>query len=74
METIRLTPKIPGMSTAVVRDQELIWASGFGYSDLENKVAATPDIPYGFSDHTGRWRWACMDSESKEKKGGKKVV
>src|SRR5512136_1884512 len=26
---------IPGMSVAIVKDQELLWAQGFGYADVE---------------------------------------
>jgi CubicO group peptidase (beta-lactamase class C family) len=37
--------KIPGISMAVVHDQELLWAKGFGYADRENKSPATPDEP-----------------------------
>ncbi len=34
------------MSAAIVKDQQLIWEKGFGYSDYENKIAATADTPY----------------------------
>jgi CubicO group peptidase (beta-lactamase class C family) len=46
LEYLRQALKIPGMSAAIVQDQELVWAQGFGYADLENQVAATPDTPY----------------------------
>jgi len=46
LEYLRQALKIPGFSAAVVKDQELVWAEGFGYADLENKVEATPDTPY----------------------------
>ncbi len=52
LDTIRQALKIPGMSAAVVRDQQLIWARGFGYADLENQVTATPDTPYGLASVT----------------------
>ena len=52
LETIRQTLNIPGMSAAVVHDQELIWAKGFGYADLENQIPATPDTPYGLASVT----------------------
>ena len=48
LETVRQALKIPGMSAAVVQDQELVWAQGFGYADLENQVAATPTPPMGW--------------------------
>jgi CubicO group peptidase (beta-lactamase class C family) len=46
LEQLRTLLKIPGMSAGVVKDGRLIWARGFGYSDYENKVAATPETPY----------------------------
>jgi CubicO group peptidase (beta-lactamase class C family) len=38
---------IPGISMAVVYDQELLWARGFGYADREKKIPATPETIYG---------------------------
>jgi CubicO group peptidase (beta-lactamase class C family) len=52
LDEIRQELKIPGMSAAIVRDQELVWAAGFGYADLEHKVAATPDTPFGLASVT----------------------
>jgi CubicO group peptidase (beta-lactamase class C family) len=46
LEQLRSILKIPGMSAAIVKDQQLIWAKGFGYSDYENRVAATENTPY----------------------------
>jgi CubicO group peptidase (beta-lactamase class C family) len=40
---------VTGLSIALVDDQRLVWASGFGYSDAENKVPATPKTPYRMS-------------------------
>ena len=37
---------IPGVSMAIVHDQDLIWSGGFGYTDLEAKIPATPDTLY----------------------------
>ena len=33
---------VPGLSIAVVSEQEIVWAHGYGYSDLEKEDAATP--------------------------------
>jgi CubicO group peptidase (beta-lactamase class C family) len=52
LDSVRQVLKIPGMSAAVVRDQELVWASGFGYADLETQTAAAPDTPYGLASVT----------------------
>jgi CubicO group peptidase (beta-lactamase class C family) len=38
--------RIPGMSIAVVHDQELVYAKGFGYADVERQVKATPATIY----------------------------
>ncbi|MBI3652137.1 MAG: beta-lactamase family protein [Acidobacteria bacterium] len=37
---------IPGMSVAVVMDKKLVWANGYGFADLENKVAAKASTVY----------------------------
>jgi CubicO group peptidase (beta-lactamase class C family) len=52
LEDLRQQLKIPGLSAAIVKDQELVWARGFGYADLENEVAATPDTPYRLASVT----------------------
>jgi CubicO group peptidase (beta-lactamase class C family) len=36
----------PGLSIGIVNDQQLVWAKGFGYSDVERKVPATPSTLY----------------------------
>jgi len=52
LEELRALLKIPGMSAAILKDRQLIWAKGFGYSDLEHKVAATPETPYEIASLT----------------------
>lgn len=42
----RAYEQIPGLSMAVVCDQELIWSRGFGHSDLDQGTAATPQTIY----------------------------
>lgn len=37
---------IPGLSVAVVYDQEIVWSKGFGYSDLEQGTPASPATVY----------------------------
>ena len=36
----------PGISVAVVHDQEVIWSEGFGYEDLESRRPASPETVY----------------------------
>ena len=38
--------KVVGMSIALIDDQDVIWAEGFGYADKENNIASTPDTVY----------------------------
>jgi CubicO group peptidase (beta-lactamase class C family) len=43
---------LPGVSLSVVHDQELVWAGGFGWADLERKVPATHDTRYRIASIT----------------------
>lgn len=52
LETLRQEMKIPGMSAAVVKDGQLVWAHGFGFADIENGVPATPETPYHLASIT----------------------
>ncbi|HET6669818.1 MAG TPA: serine hydrolase domain-containing protein, partial [Pyrinomonadaceae bacterium] len=52
LENLRQELKIPGYSAAIVKDQKVIWAKGFGYADLENKVPATEHTPYHLASLT----------------------
>ena len=37
---------IPGISMAVVYDQQMLWSKGFGYANREQQTAATPETIY----------------------------
>jgi len=37
---------VPALSIALVDDQQLVWAEGFGYADRERHVPATPETVY----------------------------
>src|SRR5512136_2457701 len=52
LESLRQEMKIPGMSAAVVKDGEQVWARGLGYADLENRVPAAPETPYHLASVT----------------------
>jgi CubicO group peptidase (beta-lactamase class C family) len=41
LDGLRQQFKIPAMSCAIVKDQKVVWAKGFGYADGENKIPAT---------------------------------
>ncbi|WP_162241812.1 serine hydrolase [Pseudorhodoferax sp. Leaf267] len=38
--------KIPGLSISVVDDQQVVWTQGFGESDVQQHIAATPSTLY----------------------------
>src|SRR5215467_12887440 len=37
---------VPGVSIAVVDDQQVVWSKGYGFADVANAVRATPDTLY----------------------------
>jgi CubicO group peptidase (beta-lactamase class C family) len=46
LEALRQQAGIPGMSAAVVQDGQIVWERGFGFQNVEARIAATPDTPY----------------------------
>ena len=52
LESLRQELKIPAYSAAIVKDQKVIWARGFGYADVENKIPATEHTPYHLASLT----------------------
>lgn len=52
LEQIRQELRLPSMSAAIVQDQEIVWAQGFGYTDVEAQVPATADTPYHLASVT----------------------
>ena len=52
VEELRALLKIPGMSAAIVKDHKVLWAKGLGFTDLENRVAVTPDTVFHLASIT----------------------
>ncbi|MFN2491392.1 MAG: serine hydrolase [Pyrinomonadaceae bacterium] len=52
LETLRQDLKIPAFSAAIVKDQKVLWAKGFGFADMENKIPATEHTPYHLASLT----------------------
>lgn len=52
VEGLRQELKIPALSAAVVQNQKVIWARGFGMADVENKVPATEHTAYHLASLT----------------------
>ncbi|HWO01787.1 MAG TPA: serine hydrolase domain-containing protein [Blastocatellia bacterium] len=46
LEAERAYQQIPGISAAIVYDQQVIWSDGFGYADVARKTPATPGTIY----------------------------
>ena len=46
LEAQRAYDQIPGISAAVVYDQELVWSGGYGYADIARQAPATPSTIY----------------------------
>ena len=46
LEGVKIYEKVPGISVGIVLDQDLIWQSGYGYSNLETKRPADADTLY----------------------------
>jgi CubicO group peptidase (beta-lactamase class C family) len=52
LENLRQEMKIPGLSAAVVKNGQLVWAHGFGYADIEDQIPAAPETPYHLASVT----------------------
>src|SRR5678815_3614369 len=52
LESLRQELKIPAYSAAIVKNQKVIWAKGFGYADIENKIPATEHTAYHLASLT----------------------
>src|SRR5262245_28480139 len=52
LEALRIQAGIPGLSAAVVVDGRVVWEAGYGFADVEARVAATPDTPYPIASIT----------------------
>jgi CubicO group peptidase (beta-lactamase class C family) len=52
LEQLRKLVAVPGLSAAVVRDQQVAWAKGFGFADVAGRVPAAPDTPYRIASLT----------------------
>src|SRR5688500_17517237 len=46
VDPLRKQLAIPGVSAAVVSGGRIVWEAGFGYADVELRVAASPDDPF----------------------------
>jgi CubicO group peptidase (beta-lactamase class C family) len=49
MERLRTDNRIPGLSVAVLQKQQVVFAEGLGYADLENRIPVTADTPFNIA-------------------------
>jgi CubicO group peptidase (beta-lactamase class C family) len=49
---LRKELNIPGLSVAVLHRQQVVFANGFGYADIKNKIQATANMPYNIASLT----------------------
>lgn len=52
VDPLRTQLGIPGLSAAVVSRGRIIWDAGFGFADVERRIAATADTPYRIASIT----------------------
>jgi len=52
IDSLKDARHIPGLSVAVVYDQEMIWAKGFGYANVDKKIPATSKTIYRIASIT----------------------
>jgi CubicO group peptidase (beta-lactamase class C family) len=43
---------LPGIAVGVVQDQQLVWAEGFGYADVDAKIPMTPATKFRMASHS----------------------
>ena len=52
VDPLRQQAGIPGLSAAILQDDQIVWERGFGYRDVEALLPARPDTPYPIGDLT----------------------
>jgi len=52
LDALRRRLIIPGFSAAIVKDQRVIWARGFGCADIASGAPATPHTPHHLASLT----------------------
>ncbi len=52
LEQLRKAKFIPGMSVAVVKNNQLAWSNGYGFADNNKEIAVTPNTPFWIASVT----------------------
>lgn len=67
LEELKQITKTVGFSVAIVRGNEIIYAKGFGYSDLENKIKADENTLYPIGSTSKAFTTALLGIMEEEK-------
>ncbi|MCC6927746.1 MAG: beta-lactamase family protein [Gemmatimonadaceae bacterium] len=51
-DSLRQAQRIPGLAAVVLRDTTVIMARGFGFADVERRLAVTPETPFDIASVT----------------------
>jgi len=43
---------LPGIAVGVIQDQQLVWAQGFGFADVDKKIAMAPSTKFRIASHS----------------------
>ena len=52
LEALRGELRIPGYSAAIAKNGQVLWAKGFGYANVEDRIKATPTTAYHLASLT----------------------
>lgn len=52
LEPLRVQAGIPGLSAAITSNGRIVWEAGFGFADVDARVAAAPHTPYPIASIT----------------------
>lgn len=52
LEAQQVYDRLPGLSVAIVKDQEVIWSKGYGLADVKKKIPATAETVYSICSIT----------------------
>jgi CubicO group peptidase (beta-lactamase class C family) len=52
VDALRSRLAIPALSVVILENQQVIWMRGFGFSDVEKRIPATPDTVYSIASLT----------------------
>lgn len=52
LNALRIEQPIPGLAAAIVKDHELLWSQGYGYTDVDSGIPVQADTPFWIASVT----------------------